>query len=410
MSQYSSNPNKSAISAALIAATLIAAAVLVSGGGGSGTNLAAVTTSTTGPASPNESPPCATGSLTLVGSTAFEPIAQEAASEYMQDCPGATITVNDGDSSYGMAKVLGAVSSGSSDAGSMIAMYDGTYTGAKGLMPHAMGYVIFSVIAHKGLFPASGLSSGDLRTIFVQFGKKGVVAVGRRAGSGSRKALFTNVLYPNSANPIPAPYGRKCPNPPTGSAVSFTSCTEDSTTSSLDFVNETPNAIGYAETYGLLNGYPQVSEIKIDGFAPRRDNVLNGKYRFWAVEHLYAAISPTTLTEDFLTFLPGYIESNPTTDFIVCADAPNTLENDCHSAPSPSPSPTSSTSPHPTSSTSPHPTSSTSVPLASSTSWVDILIWALIILIILAIIIILIKVLRSRPNRDAESRLPTKGL
>jgi ABC-type phosphate transport system substrate-binding protein len=353
MSQYGSNANKSAISGALIAVTLIAAAILVSGGGGSATNLAAVTTSsqrltfpnsssptsvpsTTGSASPNESPPCATGPLTLVGSTAFEPIAQQAALQYMQDCPGATITVNDGDSAYGMSQVLGAV--GSSDAGSMIAMYDGIYGSAKGLIPHAIGYVISPLLRTKGLFPASGLSTGDLRTIFVQFGRKGVVAVGRRAGSGSRKAFFTNVLNPNSANPVPAPYGRKCPNPPTGSAVSFTSCTEDSTTSSLDFVNGTPNAIGYAETYGLLNGYPQVSEVKIDGFAPRRDNVLNGNYKFWAVEHLYAAISPTALATDFLTFLPGYIESNPTTDFITCADAPNTLESDCHSATSSQPS------------------------------------------------------------------------
>jgi ABC-type phosphate transport system substrate-binding protein len=49
--------------------------------------------STTPPPTPDESPACATGSLHLIVSTAFGPIAQKAADTYVHDCPGARITV-----------------------------------------------------------------------------------------------------------------------------------------------------------------------------------------------------------------------------------------------------------------------------------------------------------------------------
>ena len=413
MSQDGSNANKSAITVALIAtrATIVAAlvaaaAVLPSrGGGSSSTNLAAVTTSsqrvtspssssptpapsTTGSASPNESPPCATGSLTLVGSTAFMPIAQDAAEAYMQDCLSVgvrvTITVNNGgnaysgDSAFGLKKVQDAVNSGSSNAGSMIAMYDGTSTGTKGLRAYAMGFVIFSVVAYAGLFPGSNIATGDLVTIFVKHGDKGVVAVGRRAGSGSRKAFIMTVL---GFNPPPPDKG-SCPAP-TGSAVSRTSCTAGSTDDLLMFVNGTPNAIGYADTYGPFPGYRDVSVLSIDGVPPTLANVSNGLYKFWAVEHLYAYVSPTALATDFLAFLPDYLKTHPQQDFIACSDASNTLESYCQPAILPPLGPTSSTSPGRTSSTSRGSTSSTSPPPTP----VNILYIILAILIIAVVIL-----------------------
>jgi len=334
--------------AAIVAALIAAAAVLPSLGGGGGTNLDAVTTSSqritspnsssptsapssTGTASPDESPVCATGPLQLVGSTAFMMIAQEAAGAYMQDCSGAIITVKGGDSAYGLTQVQTAVNSRSSSAGSMIAMYDGISAGTVRLKSYPMGYVIFSVVAYTGLFPGSDIATDQLRTIFVKPGEPGVVAVGRRGGSGSREAFIIRVLSLNPAAPDVTPDKGSCPHP-TGNAVSLTSCTEDSTADMLKFVNGTPNAIGYAETYGPFPGYLHVSVISIDNVPPTLANVRNGSYRFWAVEHLYAYAQPTTLTKDFLAFLPHYIESHPPQDFIACSDAPNTLETDCHSA------------------------------------------------------------------------------
>lgn len=282
--------------------------------------------STTSPPRPSGAPACVTGSLQLIGSTAFLPIAQAAATAYMRDCPGATISVSGGDSAYGLTKVRDAVASGSSSAGSMIAMYDGlpAATQTAGLSPYPMGVLIFSVVAHSGLLAASNITTDELRKIFVKPGEQGKIAVGRRAGSGSRQAFVQHVL---SLNPG-APDKGNCPAP-TGREFSFTHCTEASTADLLGFVNKTPNAIGYAELTGPLTDYPQASVISIDNAAPTPKNVRNGSYKYWTVEHMFAAKHPTALVKDFLAFLPSYLTPNPPRDFIPCSDTLKSLGAAC---------------------------------------------------------------------------------
>ena len=288
------------------------------GGGGGG--------STTAPPVSSNSTACATGSLHVLGSTAFMPIARDAADAYMRDCPGATINITGGDSAFGVSQVRHAVASDSSSAGSMIAMYDGfpsaSYTA--GLRPYPMGVLIFSVVAHTGLFPAMNITADELRKIFIKPGEQGKVAVGRRAGSGSREAFNTHVLGLNPGRPDKG----NCPKP-TGRIVSFTSCTEDSTANLLNFASMTPNAIGYAELSRPHGDYPQLSVLSIDNAAPTPDNVANGSYRFWTVEHLYAATQPTMLTKDFLDFLAHYKGPNLPPDFIPCSDALKRVGADC---------------------------------------------------------------------------------
>jgi ABC-type phosphate transport system substrate-binding protein len=280
--------------------------------------------STTPSRTPGKSTPCATGSLHLIGSTAFLPIAQDAAIAYSRGCPGASINVTDGDSAYGLAQVRQAVAANSPGAGSMIAMYDGFPADTAGLKAYPMGVLIFSVVAHTGLFAAFNITTEELQKIFVKPGEQGKVAVGRRSGSGSRQAFDRNIL----GIPPGSPDKGNCPTP-TGRTVSFTSCTEDSTADLLDFVNGTPNAIGYAEISKPHAGYPQISVLSIDHIAPTTDNVANGSYKFWTVEHLYAAANPTALTLDFLDFLSHYKGPNLPPDFIPCADAVKTLGAAC---------------------------------------------------------------------------------
>jgi ABC-type phosphate transport system substrate-binding protein len=336
-----------------IVAALIAGGVLwLSAEGNSDANLAALTTSSQHPESPTPSPSgtgptsipnspteCTTGSLLLIGSTAFTPIAQGAADAFQQACPQATILVNTvsqataakyqqacpylsisvnsvkgADSAFGLTQVQDAVARHCQYAGSMIAMYDGVYDGTAGLSQHPMGALIFSVVAHRGLYPQSNISHDELYKIFDKLGEPDKVAVGRRAGSGSRKAFFANVL---NVNPAPAPYGHGCP-PPAGA----TSCTEDSTADLLDFVNKTSNAIGYAEVNEPSSTDLQVSQLAIDGVTPTADNVSNGRYHFWAIEHLYSAMLPSMLATDFLTFLREYLASYPAADFAACSYSP----------------------------------------------------------------------------------------
>lgn len=280
--------------------------------------------STTSPTALNESPVCAKGSLHLIGSTAFEPIALEAAGAYMKDCPGAAITVKGGDSDYGLTQVRNAVASRSPSAGSMIAMYDGVPSDTTGLSPYPMGVLIEAVVAHTGLFRTGNITTAELKKIFVKPGEPGKVAVGRRAGSGTRLAFDTTVLGFDPGEPDKG----NCPSP-TGSKVSFTSCTEASTPDLLTFVNGTPNAIGYAALSQIGSIYPEVSVLNINNVAPTSGNVRNKKYEFWAVENLFAAAQPTALTKDFLNFLSHYREPKLLPGFIPCYDAPQTLGTGC---------------------------------------------------------------------------------
>ena len=272
----------------------------------------------------NGPPACAKGSLQLVGSSAFLPIAKAAAEAYMHDCQDATVDVTDGDSAYGLSQVQGKVASGAAAAGSMIAMYDGSpaASATAGLKQYPMGVLIYSVVAHTDLFPGSNVTSADLRKLFVPPGVPGKVAVGRLGGSGSRQA-FKNVLGQDPGQP-----SGNCPAP-TGHAFSFTGCTEGSTANVLSFVNQTPDAVGYAEVFGTLVADPQVSVLYIDNAAPTAANVRNGSYKFWTGEHLYTSSHPSALTSDFLAYLPNYIASNPPSDFIACAAAANIAGAGC---------------------------------------------------------------------------------
>ena len=282
--------------------------------------------STTPLRTPSNSPVCATGSLDIAGSSAFFPIAQVAAVTYMHDCPGADISVSDGDSAFGLTKVHTAVTSGSPSANSTIGMYDGLPSASEttGLTGYPIGVLIYSIVAHTGLFPAGNITTAELRRIYAKPGENGILAVGRRAGSGTRLTFLATVL---GFNPGPPDRGN-CPQP-TGHSFSFTSCTEGSTSDLLNFVNITPGTIGYAQVSGSLAKYPQVSVININDAAPTPDNIRNGSYKFWIVEHLFASTHPTALTKDFLAFLPRYIASSPPNDFVPCSDALKKVGADC---------------------------------------------------------------------------------
>jgi hypothetical protein len=52
-------------------------------------------------------------------------------------------------------------------------------------------------------------------------------------------------------------------------------------------------------------------------------------YRFWAVEHVYTSMHPTTLATDFLTFLADYLGSHPQDGFVACPAVPKNLGTDC---------------------------------------------------------------------------------
>ncbi len=281
---------------------------------------------------PSASPvDCVPGTLELLGS-AFGSIAEKAASAYRSQCKNAYFKfefANGKDSAWGLGQVEQAVSDHSAQAGSMIAMYDGTTNTAKGLTPHPMGMFIYSVVAHTGLIPGSDITVAELKQLFGQPGcVPGKVAVGLQAGSATRVSLLRLFGEQPSDSNIP----EAC-SPPSGHY------TENSYEGALGIVSGTPNAIGYVAVDGVADGHlevdghptdsPNVSVISIDGVAPTPENVHNGSYHFAAVENLYTVPHPSPLAQSFLTYLPRYLAEHQVPDFITCSSVPQSMAIEC---------------------------------------------------------------------------------
>jgi ABC-type phosphate transport system substrate-binding protein len=274
---------------------------------------------------------CASGSIELIGSSTFGPVVKVAAGIYTRHCR-ASINVVYGDvggksidSAYGAATVNAAVRSKPAQAGSMIAMYNGVTSAAPFLTPDPLGVLIFSVVAHTGLYSGSDISSSELKRLFLQGGEPGKVAAGRQAGAGIRSTLLG---FLQRQGPGPQVSGNRCP-PPAGRAV----CTEFSNTELLSFVNETRNAIGYAEVDRESNGhpvgYPDASVLSINGIASTPANVRNGSYNFATVATLYMPPHPSALAKSFYQYLLQYVAANQSGGLITCSGVPKRLEANC---------------------------------------------------------------------------------
>ena len=68
-------------------------------------------------------------------------------------------------------------------------------------------------------------------------------------------------------------------------------CTAATSLDVLDYVNRTPASIGYVEA-DAVPYFTNLKVIKVDGYPPTRDTVLNQRYRFVASEYLYTAGQP----------------------------------------------------------------------------------------------------------------------
>ena len=101
----------------------------------------------------------------------------------------------------------------------------------------------------------------------------------------------------------------------------------------LSFVNETRNAIGYAEVDQESNGHPagyrDASVLSIDGIAPTPANVRNGLYDFATVANLYMPPHPSALAKSFYQYLLQYIAANQSDGLIACSGVPQRLQANC---------------------------------------------------------------------------------
>lgn len=259
---------------------------------------------------------CATGNVTIVGSTAFRPVLEEAVRSYDDKCPGAHFAFATEGSQAGLGTLDRIGRADPAKTGDYVAFSDGPKEpGAyPRLIQRPIGYALFTLIAN----PKAGIDDlprDEIRDLFVS-GKYTnwkqlngfnvpISIADRNASSGTRSTFQAHVLDGR----VEQNYNSDdCQNRKPGTANRTVRCELNSTDAVLDTVARTDGAIGYAEL-GAATARRDVRLVRIDGQEASLAGSEHGAYPFGETEYAYTyrQPGPDSLSASFLRFLTNKI-------------------------------------------------------------------------------------------------------
>ncbi|WP_420481857.1 phosphate ABC transporter substrate-binding protein [Cohnella zeiphila] len=265
------------------------------------------------------------GKVLAVGSTALQPLVDQASQKFMADSKysGVTVTVQGGGSGTGLSQVSdGQAQIGNSDIFAEEKFVDADAPKAKELVDHQVAVVAMAAVTNKDV-GIDNLTKDQLVSIFTgkvtnwkDVGGKDekIVLVNRPSSSGTR-ATFDKYALGTKSQDLAG------------------SIQEDASGTVKKLVSETPGAIGYLALSYLDDS---ITVLKYEGVEANSDNVISGKYPVWAYEHMYTKGQPDAATQAFLDYMVsdeiqnndvtelGYI---PTTKMQVARDAAGNVTN-----------------------------------------------------------------------------------
>lgn len=267
--------------------------------------------------SKKENADASTGKVTVVGSTALQPLVEAAAEDFQKDNSGINVTVQGGGSGTGLSQVAaGAVEIGNSDI--FAEQKDGL--DASQLTDHKVAVVGMVPVVNPDVH-LKELTMTQLKEIFT--GKitnwqevggpdEAITVINRAQGSGTRATFEANVL---------------------AGAEAVTAQEQDSSGTVQKIVATTPGAISYLAFSYLTD---DVQALVIDGIEPTDENVTTNDWKIWSYEHMYTKGTASGATKKFLDYMNsdavqknlvgklGYISIN---EMKVEKDAHNQLTN-----------------------------------------------------------------------------------
>ena len=222
--------------------------------------------------------------VTVVGSSALQPLTEAVMKEYRTTNPHTSITVQGGGSGTGLSQVqAGAVNIGSSDI--FAEQKDGI--DKQKLRDHIVAVSGIVPIVNRDL-GIKDLSLAQLRQIYTgqvsnwrQLGGPdlSITVINRAAGSGTRVAFAQVALK-----------GQR----------SIKAQEQDSNGTVKEIVARTPGAISYISAAYLS---PQVQPLKIAGVAATAKNITTNRWPLWSYEHMYTQQTPTKATQQFINYM-----------------------------------------------------------------------------------------------------------
>lgn len=250
---------------------------------------------------------CATGKLTVTGSTAFAPVMRDLAHRYAAECADSGIGVDANASDRGVRELAKAGAAGHGSA--VVAMSDGPApAGFSQLEEHRVAVSAFALVVSDGI-PVRNLSLDRIRRIFdgsvvnwkdVGGPDRAISLVSRNADSGTREIFRRRVL---AGRGEPSFTSRNCEdkNSPDDTVIR---CELDSTADVLSTVGRLDGAIGYAEL-GAATASEGLHTVSINGRAPSTGSDGDARYPFNEIEYAYTfgTPAPDSLTAGFVDYM-----------------------------------------------------------------------------------------------------------
>lgn len=226
------------------------------------------------------------GNVTAVGSTALQPLVEEAAYLFMAKNPGVRISVQGGGSGTGLSQVFG----GGADIGnSDIFAEEKDCIDAGQLVDHRICVSGFALITHPDN-KVDNLTRQQIKDIFagkitnwseVGGDDRKIVLINRARGSGTRATFKKYVLD--------------------GLEEAQGDAEQESSGTVRKIVSETPGAISYL-AMPYVDG-SIVKALRIDGVEPSLESIASGSYPFWSYEHMYTKGEPQGAVKAFLDYM-----------------------------------------------------------------------------------------------------------
>src|SRR5438105_1205390 len=254
--------------------------------------LAACGSSSTSTSSSSTSPSPVSGTVTLNGSSALDPLVAAAKDSFEAANPSAIVQHTPTSSGTGLSQVAaGSVNIGMSDYPASAAT---GLANASQLVDHQVAVSAFLVIADPNQ-SVSNLTRQQVHDIFagkitnwssVGGSSQAIVLIGRPASSGTRKGFDKIVMSGDAEAATMQPQ-------PSGGGV-------------IQLVGTTPGAIGYAGL-GDIKPTSTVKKLKLGGVDPTIANVENGTFPLWFHEHMYTRGAATGAAKAFIDYMTSDI-------------------------------------------------------------------------------------------------------
>ncbi|WP_338210390.1 phosphate ABC transporter substrate-binding protein [Lactiplantibacillus paraxiangfangensis] len=225
-----------------------------------------------------------TTKIVATGSTALQPLVEQAGQAYQNEHAKVTINVQGGGSGAGLSQVAkGSVNIGNSD----LFAQEQKGLDAKGLVDHKVAVVGMAPVVNKDV-GVTNISKDQLVKIF-----QGKITNWKEVGGKSEKITVINRAQGSGTRATFEKWGL-------GNAKVATSQEQDSNGTVQKIVGTTPGAISYLAFSYIKDN---LQALSIDNVKPTESNVANNKWKIWAYEHMYTKGQPKGEVKDFLTYM-----------------------------------------------------------------------------------------------------------